>query len=210
MKNKKVVAFASVGVIALFALFGGLAANKVFAAEERISITDAESDTSIQAFCETEVLSVYKERVFYDTGCTVILPAGYKASDSNKGMYVSERQPLDSSNVYYTISDHIDGKVLGNMIMSDDNKHRMETKFKEAYGAEAVISSYKYEKTQIDGCPAYKIELSCNWQDMQMDQLIYIIAADKTYTITYSQASDDDRMQDFIESAKTIQVVFEK
>ena len=43
---------------------------------------------------------------------------------------------------------------------------------------------------------------------MQMDQLVYIIAADKVYTVTYSQSADDERMEDFKKSAETIQVVF--
>lgn len=41
-----------------------------------------------------------------------------------------------------------------------------------------------------------------------MEQLVYIIVADKTYTITYSQSADDEKMDEFKESAETIHVVF--
>ncbi len=43
-----------------------------------------------------------------------------------------------------------------------------------------------------------------------MEQLIYIIVADKTYTITYSQSIDDERMEEFQKSGKTIELVFEE
>ena len=43
-----------------------------------------------------------------------------------------------------------------------------------------------------------------------MEQLIYIIIADKVYTITYSQSADDERMEEFRKSAETIRLVFEE
>lgn len=208
MKNKKFAAIAAAGTLAILSLCGTLAMNTVFAAEERISITGGSTDTALQAYADTEVLKVYKKDIYKDTGCTVLLPTGYVAHDSVKGMYISERNPVDSSNIYYTVMEDADAALLRASLESDEYKNRTEQKFKEAYGAGAAVSSYKMEKTTVDGCPAYKIKLACTVDDMTMEQLIFIIVADKTYTITYSQSPDDERMEDFEQSVKTVRMVF--
>lgn len=202
MRRKEIAAIAAIAILA----FGGmLAVNTVFAAEEVAAITDS---TVLQASADEEVMAAYKNTFYKDTGCTLVLPAGYVASEEIPGMYLAERHPLDSSNIYYTVSENIDADALENAMDFDEYKHKAEMKFKEVYGAEASIIDYRMTKTKIDGCPSYKIELSCKVGDMQMDQLVYIILADKVYTITYSQSADDERMEEFKKSAETIQVVF--
>lgn len=210
MKNKKIAAMAAVGTAVILTLCGTLAARTVFAAEERVSITSENSGTMLQALAGAEVMKVYKNSVYGDTGCTVVLPAGYVPSESVKGMYLSEHHPLDSSNIYYTVSETVDTESLEQMITSDAYKDRMEQKFQKTYGTGASISSFAYSRVTIDGCPGYRIRLSCTVDDMQMDQLTYIITADQTYTITYSQSADDERMEAFEKSAETIRLVFGK
>lgn len=208
MRNKKLAVIAAAGALVILSLCGTLAMNTVFAAEERISITSERTNTALQAYADTEVLKVFKKEIYNDTGCTVILPAGYVAHESIKGMYISERNPVDSSNIYYTVTEDTDAEILRASLESDAYRSKTERKFKEAYGAGAVMNAYKLEKTTVDGCPAYKIKLACMVDNMTMEQLIYIVVADKTYTITYSQASDDERMEEFEQSAKTIRMVF--
>lgn len=210
MKNRRMAVLAAAGTIVILALGGTLAARTVFAAEQKVAITSENSGTMLHALADVEVKKVYKDSVYGDTGCSVVLPAGYVKSESVKGMYLSEHHPLDSSNIYYTVSENVDTDIVNQMLNSDDYKRKTEQKFKESYGAGAAISDYKMTKMTIDGCPAYRIELSCTVEEMQMDQLTFIIMADKTYTITYSQSSDDERMEEFEESAETIQVVFEE
>lgn len=208
MRNKKFAVIAAAGTLVILSLCGTLAMNTVFAAEERISITSGNTDTALQAYADAEVLKVFKKDIYNDTGCTVVLPAGYIAHQSIKGMYVSERNPVDSSNIYYTVTEDADAELLRASLEADEHRNKTERRFKDAYGAGAVMSSYKLEKTTVDGCPAYRIKLACTVDDMTMEQLIYIVVADKTYTITYSQASDDERMEEFEQSAKTIRMVF--
>lgn len=210
MKNRKIAVAAAVGTIVILTFCGTLAAKTVFAAEEVVVITDANSETALQADTEAEVLKVFKNEKYKDTGCTVKLPTGYIASDSIKGMFISERNPIDSSNIYYSVSDNVDAKALRTAMTTDDYKKRVETKFKEAYGADSSITSYEIENTEVDGCPAYKIKLSCSMDNMVMEQLIFVIAADKVYTITYSQSTDDEKMEDFEKSAKSIRMVYAK
>ena len=208
MKKKRTAAIAlgAVGVIAVLALGGRFTADTVQAAGEIAALTD---NTVLQAAVDTEIKAVYKNMIYNDTGCTLMLPTGYVASEEMPRMYVSERNPVDSSNIYYTVSENINTGDLEAAMDSDEYKQVAEEKFQEAYGEEASITAYRMTKTETDGCPTYKLEMSCKAGDMQMDQLVYIIAADKVYTITYSQSADDDRMEDFKKSAETIQVVFD-
>lgn len=216
MKNRKITALAVTAAVAVLVL-GGIfavrtvsASKTVFAAEERTAITSENAGTTLHALAGVEVMKTYKSSVYGETGCTVVLPTGYVASDSVKGMYLAERHPLDSSNIYYTVSESVDSQALESALNSDEYKNQAEKQFKEVYGTSAAISAYKMTKTEIDGCPAYQIELSCRVEDMEMEQLIYIIAADKVYTITYSQASDDERMEDFKKSAETIRMIWKQ
>lgn len=209
MKNKKLAALAAAGAAVVLMIGGTFAVKTALAAEQQVSVNSDNSGTVLQALADAEVMKVYKDTFYGDTGCTMVLPAGYVPSESVKGMYVAERHPMDSSNIYYTVSEDVDTLVLSELIGTQGYEKQLEAGFKEGYGEEAVISDYKQEKTQIGGCPAYEIRLSCQLGDMQMEQLIYIIMADKVYTITYSQSSDDERMEDFEKSAKTIRVVFQ-
>ena len=152
----------------------------------------------------------YKKEVYGDLGCTVVLPDGYVPSGDVKGMYLAERNPLDSSNIYYTASENVDGEALDQMLESEEYKKRMEEKLKETYGEQATVDRFQYTKTEVSNCPAYKVELSCKAGETEMEQLIYIIIADKVYTITYSQSADDERMEEFRKSAETIRLVFEE
>lgn len=208
MKNKKLAVIATVGTVIILSLCGSLAARTVFAAEERVSITSENSGSALSALADAEVMKVYKNSVYGDKGCTLVLPAGYVKSSSIDGMYQAERYPLDSSNVYYTVSEGMDTDSVDKLLRTDAYKNKTEQSFRETYGSGASVSSYQSAKVSIDGCPAYKIELSCTAEDMKLEQLTYIILADKTYTITYSQSADDERMEDFKKSAETIRMVF--
>lgn len=209
MKNRRMAALAAVGTVVMLAMGGTFAARTVLAAEQEVAITSENSGTMLHALADMEVRKVYKDVVYKDTGCSVVLPAGYVKSESVKGMYLAEHHPLDSSNIYYTVSENINTESLKQLLDSDEYRRKTEEKFKESYGEDAAISDYKVTKVTIDGCPAYRIELSCTAEGMQMDQLMFIIMADKTYTITYSQSSDDERMEEFEQSAETIHVIFE-
>lgn len=210
MKNKGLLLLAAVGAAAVLFMGGMFAANTVFAAEERAAIDNGTSETGLHALTGAEAKKAYKKELYGDIGCTVTLPDGYVPSDSVKGMYVSERNPLDSSNIYYAVSENTDTEALSQMLDSEEYKNRMEDKLKETYGQEASVADFQYTKTEISGCPAHKIELVCRTDNAEMEQLIYIIVADKTYTITYSQSIDDERMEEFQKSGKTIELVFEE
>lgn len=209
MKKKAVfAAAAAVGTIIILAFGGTFLVKNVFAAEQRITVTGDHPD-ALQSLAQAEALTVYKNGIYGDRGCTFILPAGYVPDRSRTGMYVSERNPVDSSNIYYKVSDTMDTEALRKALDDGSYAKRAEKEFREAYGAEAVLNACDIKNTQIDGCPSYTVRLSCTAGDMTLEQLICMVIADKAYTVTYSQAADDERMKDFEQSANTIRVIFE-
>lgn len=208
MKNKGIGLLVVVLAAGIMFIGGLFAANTVFAAEDKISVGGETVQTQLNALADVEIAEVYKKDRYGDVGCTVVLPDGYLPSGSVDGMFVSHRNPLDSSNIYYTVSENLDTAALNDMLDSEEYKRRMEEKLKEEYGTEALVDTFQHTELEIDGCPAHKVELSCQAGEARMEQLIYIIVADKTYTITYSQSEDDEKMAEFKKSAETIHVVF--
>ena len=125
--------------------------------------------------------------------CAVLIPTGYQESEEIPGMYVHERNPLDSSNVYYTVSEgNGDGRVSREL--TKDSYREIES----------------FEEIDMEGIPAYKIRSSYTVEDGEIEQLAYLILADDTYTVTYSQMSDDELMADFEISDGEIRLVREE
>lgn len=141
--------------------------------------------------------------------CAVLIPSGYQESDEIPGMYVHEKSPLDSSNVYYTISEGSgDGKV-SKTLTEDSYKEILEEAFQEA-GQDIDLEIEAFEEIDMEGVPAYKIRSSYSVEDGEIEQLTYLILAENTYTITYSQMSDDELMADFEISDGAIRLVREE
>ncbi len=140
--------------------------------------------------------------------CAVLIPVGYQESEEIPGMYVHERSPLDSSNIYYTVSEGDgDGKVAKDLT-KESYKEIMEEAFEEA-GQDIEMEIESFEEIDMEGVPAYKIRSSYGVEDGEIEQLTYLILAEHTYTVTYSQMSDDELMADFEISDGEIRLVRE-
>lgn len=128
--------------------------------------------------------------------CALLIPAGYQPSEEIEGMYVHERSPLDSSNIYYTVSPgEEDGKV-SDKLTGEIYEETIENAFAEE-GWDVDLQVESFEEIDMEGVPAYKIRSTYQAGDGQIEQLTYLITADDTYTITYSQMADDQLMADF-------------
>ncbi len=128
--------------------------------------------------------------------CALLVPEGYKASEEIPGMYVHPKAPLDSSNIYYTVSEGlVDGQVVDSLTQSA-YEETIETAYKEE-GQDIDLQIQSFEEIDMDGIPGYKIRSSYSVEDKEIEQLAYIILAENTCTITYSQLSDDELMADF-------------
>lgn len=138
--------------------------------------------------------------------CALLIPAGYQPSEEIEGMYVHERNPLDSSNIYYTVSPgDADGKV-SEKLTKEVYEKTIENAFSEE-GWKIDLQIESFEEIDMEGVPGYKIRSTYEVEDGQIEQLTYLIMADDTYTITYSQMADDQLMADFDISGDEIRLI---
>lgn len=147
-----------------------------------------------------------RENVNY---CAVMIPAGYHESEEIPGMYLHERTPLDSSNIYYTVSEGSGNGLVSESLTKEAYSKIMEEAFRES-GQEVSLEIESFEEIDMEGILAYKIRSTYEVADHQIEQLAYLILAEDTYTITYSQAADDELMADFEVSDGEIKLVKEE
>ena len=136
-------------------------------------------------------------------GCTFDLPEGFEASVDVDGLYVTARYPIDTSMIYYEV---MDGDMSLQLMTEEMFRKQAEDGFRQTYGEEVEVTIDSYETVNIGGYPAFRILCHYEVEGIRITQLEYVINADKTYVITYSQTSDYDWMGAFEVSAATISV----
>ena len=136
-------------------------------------------------------------------GCTFDIPEGFEESQGIDNLYVTARYPLDTSMIYYEV---MDGDISLQLMTQDMFREQVEESFRQMYGDEIKVSIDSYESVKISGYPAFRILCHYEADGIKITQLEYLINADRTYAITYSQTSDYDWMEAFEESAATISV----
>ena len=83
----------------------------------------------------------------------------------------------------------------------------MAQQYAMVYGTAVSYQVSSFENITVDGFPGYRIEASWKDASQNIDQtVIMILSADKTYTITWSQAEDDLHTEDFAESQASVHV----
>ena len=140
--------------------------------------------------------------------CAVLIPAGYHESEEIPGMYIHERSPLDSSNIYYTVSEGSGGGNVSQELTKESYQKLVEEAYQES-GQEISVEIESFERIDMEGVPGYKVCSTCKINDDMMQQLAYMILGKDTYTITYSQMNDDELMADFEISDGEIRLVRE-
>lgn len=141
--------------------------------------------------------------------CAVLIPAGYHESEEIPGMYIHERSPLDSSNIYYTVSEGSGGGNVSRELTKESYQKLVEEAYRES-GQEISVTIESFERIDMEGVPGYKVCSTCKIDDEMMQQLAYMILGEDTYTITYSQMNDDELMADFDISDGEIRLVREE
>lgn len=141
--------------------------------------------------------------------CAVMIPAGYHESEEIPGMYLHERTPLDSSNIYYSVSEGSREGFLSYDLTEEEYRETIENALNEN-GQEGSLTIDSFEEIDMDGIPAYKIRTTYETDENSIQQLTYLVLAEDTYTITYSQSEDDELMVDFEISDGTIKLVKEE
>ncbi len=190
-------------VLAAF-LLTGCARDAVTAAQIQSEDGETVEYIEMQEFELKEQEESAGEKVRY---CAVMIPAGYHESEDIQGMYVHERNPLDASNIYYTVSEGNEEGLVSGMLTEEVYQQTMEKAYQEA-GMEVALDIDSFEKIDMEGIPGYKIRSSYEVEaGERIEQLAYLILAEDTYTITYSQMSDDELMADFEISDGEIRLV---
>lgn len=136
-------------------------------------------------------------------GCTFEIPEGFEESQDADGLYVTARYPLDTSMIYY---ETLDGDISLQLMTEEQFKEQAEELFYLQYGEKIKLDIDSFEDVKVDGYPAFRIMCHYEADNIRITQLEYLINADKTYVITYSQTSDYDWMEAYEASAATIHV----
>lgn len=210
MKKKILLSVLAVTIVLSGVLFSTQAMRNVFAAEETLAISSDSTVNGMYKSINQQILKSYKINTFGEEGCSVVLPAGYLLSTEVEGLYLSERNPIDSSNIYYTVSDGTDSAELKKSLSDESYKEQMRKKYEATYGSAIQLTKFSYKETKVSGAPAFELSVQAKLEDMTLEQLILIVAADRTYTITYSQSADDERMAEFQDSVKTASLIITK
>ena len=120
-------------------------------------------------------------------------------------MYVTNRYPIDASTIYYV---ELEQDISLQLMTQDTFTEQMEQQFVDTYGEEIDLQVDSFEKIKIDGYPGFRILCHYSVGDVNISQLEYVINADKSYVITYSQTGEYDRMEEYEASADTIRLEF--
>ena len=139
-------------------------------------------------------------------GITFEIPEGFESLAGTPGMYVTDRYPIDASNVVYS--------ELGidyTLQLMDESyfKQLVADKFAEQYEKKVDVNITEFKHMEIDGVPAIRLKAEYDLEDNHMSQLMIVINGSKTYSLVYTQTQDYDRMDAFEESASSIRVMKE-
>lgn len=136
-------------------------------------------------------------------GCTFELPEGFEESEEMTNMYVTGRYPIDASSICYTVMEQDTSLQL---MTEETFKEQTKESLGKTYDETVEVAVDSFESIKIDGYPAFRILCHYEVENIQITQLAYIINADKSYMVIYSQTSDYDRMEEYEISAATIHV----
>ena len=173
-------------------------------AEDGIEIAEADrSELTLEILEENELDTSVVEGTKTTKGCTFDLPEGFEESEDVPGLFVTKRYPIDASNIYYA---EMDRDISMQLLTEEAFLQRTRDAFMEQFGMETDIKLESFERFSLDGYPAFRIVCSYVLDDLEITQTEYVINADKSYCITYSQTSEYDRTEEFESSAATIRV----
>ncbi len=131
------------------------------------------------------------------------LPEGYTASATD-GLYINDKYPDDQSNIYFYTTE----KETDFAQVMEGGREQFEQYLADAYGQQyderPEIVTSRYEAVSVWSAPAYVVELSYDLQGVHYEQLEYIIDADRTYYVAFSQVGAYSWMDAFRVSAATI------
>ncbi|MCR5595449.1 MAG: hypothetical protein K6G12_06350 [Lachnospiraceae bacterium] len=136
-------------------------------------------------------------------GITYNLPEGFIEDPDYPGMYVTERYPIDASNMVYT---ELDADYTLQLMDEAYFEETVENIFASRYGQAIDVTITEYTSYEIDNIPALRVKVEYDLADNHVTSLMIIVNGTKTYTVIYTQNHDYDRMELFEASAASIHV----
>lgn len=181
-------------------------AQKGEAPKVNTEITDEEKEELIVEMLQSSEMDAAIVQSSKTTqGCTFELPEDFVEAEDMSGMYLNKHYPVDASTIYFAEKD----KDSSLQLMTEQNFIKnVKEELQKVYGHEVEVKLESFEQTKIDGYPSFRILYSYAGDDMTITQLEYIINADKSYVIVYSQTDEYDKMEEFEASAATIKIKF--
>lgn len=184
-------------------LFGVLPLLFLSACSQKEAVPLKDPEVVIGEFVPKEVVD--DAQVVLLDYCAVVIPADYVETDI-PGLYESVNAPFESSNIYYSISDGFKEGSIQKKLTKEDFARILTEKIKKE-GQECSLEITDFQSDCFDGIPSYRIRSVYSYEDKTILQLMYIIAGERTCTVTYSQLSDDELMVDFEVEEGKIKVV---
>lgn len=134
---------------------------------------------------------------------TLTLPKGYTES-TTAGLYLNQNYPDDQSNVYiYMTEKTTDFEQV--MAGGEEQFVRyLADAYEQQYEERPEITLTRYEAAFVGNEPAYVAELSYELKGVHYEQTEYIVDAEKTYYIAFSQVGDNLWSDAFRVSAETM------
>ncbi len=173
--------------------------------EDIVIDEETREELTTQLLEENEMDTSIIESIKETGGCTFTLPEGFTEIEDIPGMYVTKRYPIDASTIYYVEMD----KDISMQLMTEETfMIQIQNNFEQIYGTDVEVDLQSYERIEIDGYPAFRILCTYTIDDVEITQLEYVINADKSYVVTYSQTNEYDRTEEFEASAATIHLTF--
>ena len=160
--------------------------------------------------------------------CSFILSPEFVPS-GEKGLFINENHPMESSSVKYSYYDNGLDKLPTNRerletiddgspkaiiadktaeLTKDIYEETIAAAYNSEYGQDVGYKVSSFDNMTIDGFPAYKIVGSyrAGEEETVHQTVIMVMARYRTFTITYQRADDDECQELFAESEASIHV----
>ncbi len=157
--------------------------------------------------------------------CSFIVPPEF-VPGPEKGLFITESYPMDSSSIRYSYYDNGKDKVLTNrekielqneLYIIEDMSSKltkeayqklMSDSYEKTYGKDVRFAVSSFDNRIFDGFPGYCIKSDFKvGEEPTIYQDVYIILSKyRTFTITYQRAADDECEELFKKSAASIHV----
>lgn len=145
--------------------------------------------------------NITKDAVVAEYGnLRITLPGDFQESTTT-GLYLNPNYPDDPSNIYlYATEKNLDFA----QVMQGGQQEFVDglvQNYQEQYGESPEVTVFCYQPSVVGMHNAYEIELAYTLRGVAYHQLEYIIDAEQTYYVAYTQAGDSNWMETFYNCA---------